>query len=148
MKRERNDEQDDGGKSAAGDESSSHIIVQRPASASGGISSPLHPSRRRQRPASSKPRGSPEKKADAENAYEDDYLVEEDSDWEDDGEDTDYEDVEGLGIDTVEEAGDEDAPKKRKPSKRELLANVKELAKRALELSSATRAAVDKLSSV
>jgi hypothetical protein len=138
-----------GGGGGGGKNSPSHHGGRRPASASGGISSPSHPTRRRPRPASSKPRASPEKKAPADTAYEDEYLVEEDSDWEEDGEDED--DFEGIEADATAQAVEKDEgeaiPKKRRTSKRELLANVKELAKRALALSSATRATVDKLSS-
>ena len=117
---------------------------RRPASASGGVSSPSHPSRQRPRPASSKPRGSPDMRAQTEASIEDEYLVDEDSDWENDVDETDDE-TGNVEAKEGEKSDTEAIAKNKKPSRREMLANVKELAKRAQELSLVTRERVDKL---
>ena len=83
-------------------------------------------------------------RAQTEASIEDEYLVDEDSDWENDVDETDDE-TGNVEAKEGEKSDTEAIAKNKKPSRREMLANVKELAKRAQELSLVTRERVDKL---
>ena len=128
--------------------------TRRPSSASSGNSSPAHKSRLQARPASSKPHRSPQRFAQPDYPYktskerendEEEYL-DEDSDWENDDTDIVCDDVEDDSVESESQEDKRPVEKKGKTSKRELLANVRELAKRAQEISLAARAKVEKFS--
>ena len=84
--------------------------------------------------------------AQTEASTEDEYLLDEDSDWENDVDETDDE-TDNVEAKEGEKCDTKAAAKEKKTSRREMLTNVKELAKRAQELSLATRERVDKLRS-